>query len=431
MYFSLIGKKLVDLVNKNEGRNRTARDFFREVYFPIFYDHPKFMFWVLNSPFTYIEKKNKSSDPKERQDCLEKLFHKASTFKPDASFAVGFGAGKFTDTTSGQISDFKLPINEDDIFYSWIGASLGIGVSEGYVLLIDSPEILLIIYHGWKKYRKLLHETKDLPGLQITAWNGQWLTHALQNDDYDNFLFNPCVLKKGELTIPPITWIGCIFYLAKAIPDKIITSYVYKLGQKNTTIGFIPVKLPIIKREYEIYQLLIGSTDTKLLPAFINLYKTEFKFQEVCSRGSIGIEELTPERIYQAYLSREKVVSKSSVDELEKNYFIHLSWILAMLDDSNFLKISEEIAAFLYSYSIISDNQKNKRENHIENLLSSRTRFEFLENLKVIMEYDTSESDIFSLIPDIIYNKVKDNRIKEFILLINFQYINLRRGKKQ
>ena len=70
------------------------------------------------------------------------------------------------------MTDLKLPNSQEEIYTSWIGDALGIGVQGGFSILFSNKEILLDIFEGWKLYRKCLNETSMLKGNQINTWNG-------------------------------------------------------------------------------------------------------------------------------------------------------------------------------------------------------------------------------------------------------------------
>ena len=116
------------------------------------------------------------------------LIEKIEKEQPDASFALGFPASEAKEfaSTSGLVSDILIPASKDEIYLSWIGSSLGIGVAGGYTLLFDDPKITLQTYIGWKIYRRYLDDItlEKLRGNQIGTWNGQWLSYSLSNNFY-------------------------------------------------------------------------------------------------------------------------------------------------------------------------------------------------------------------------------------------------------
>lgn len=70
--------------------------------------------------------------------------HKIETEKADASIAIGYGVVDATAATTGQISSIAFPDNKEDIYLSWIGAGLGIGVVGGLTILFNHEQILLV-----------------------------------------------------------------------------------------------------------------------------------------------------------------------------------------------------------------------------------------------------------------------------------------------
>ena len=66
------------------------------------------------------------------------------------SIAIGFPTLDLAATTSGQVTNLDLPIKTDDIYLSWIGSGLGIGVQSGLSLLFSNKQILLDLFEGWQ-----------------------------------------------------------------------------------------------------------------------------------------------------------------------------------------------------------------------------------------------------------------------------------------
>src|SRR5690606_5325139 len=93
---------------------------------------------------------------KERLEKSEELHKKIKDGKKDASVAIGFPASeeeKFA-VFSGQVSDIECNNNSEDIYCTWIGGGLGVGVAGGYSIFFNHPEILMKIFDGWKVYRQ-------------------------------------------------------------------------------------------------------------------------------------------------------------------------------------------------------------------------------------------------------------------------------------
>ena len=96
--------------------------------------------------------------PNERQEKLEDLHEKISTGNKDASIAIGYAASeeKGYASTSGQVTNIPIVISENDIYYSWIGSCLALGIQGGISIMFEHPEILLDTFIGWKYYRRMV-----------------------------------------------------------------------------------------------------------------------------------------------------------------------------------------------------------------------------------------------------------------------------------
>jgi len=130
-----VGRIFLKAYNEKYGKSYSSKEFFQEIFFDYFFDHPKYMIWPTNSPFVQMRKGQKVHllTKGERKEKLDEFFNKVEKELPDSSFAIGFPASEVKEfaTTSGLVSDFEFPSNESDIYYSWIGSGLGIGVSGG------------------------------------------------------------------------------------------------------------------------------------------------------------------------------------------------------------------------------------------------------------------------------------------------------------
>ena len=109
MIAATIGRKFLLAYNRKFGTHYDAKTFFTEQYFPLFFDHEKYMQWVTNSPFVQGIKKGKCLTAVERREKLRILQEKIERDEADASIAIGFPSLDSTATTSGQITNYPYP----------------------------------------------------------------------------------------------------------------------------------------------------------------------------------------------------------------------------------------------------------------------------------------------------------------------------------
>ena len=172
MITSTIGRLFLQAYNEEYGTNYDARTFFIEQFYPLFFGQNKQMMYVINSPFVQqlpscrdcIIGKNNFESKEKRQERLGLFLAKVDQGEADASIAIAYPSLNEIATTSGQVSDIKIKITKEDVFYSWIGGALGVSVSGGLMILFNNKMILLDIYKGWKMYRQALEETIKLDG---------------------------------------------------------------------------------------------------------------------------------------------------------------------------------------------------------------------------------------------------------------------------
>ena len=153
MVAAKIGKTLLNAYNSEKETKLSAKEFFHSVFFPLFFDHEKYLQWVTNSPFVQGIKKGVYPTKEERKTKLEQLNKKISENEPDASIAIGFPSTDLIATTSGLITNIKISFSEEEVYCSWIGGGLGIGVQGAVSIYFDNPTILMHLFEGWAYYR--------------------------------------------------------------------------------------------------------------------------------------------------------------------------------------------------------------------------------------------------------------------------------------
>lgn len=402
MITTLVGRTFLEAYNKKYKANKSPKEFFEEIYFEIFYNHAKYMQWVTNSPFVQMKtgQKPHSLTIDERKEKLENLFEKAENEEPDASFALGFPASesKGYASTSGLVSDVLIPTTSDDIYLSWIGSGLGIGVAGGFSVLFNDAEITLQTFEGWKVYRKYLEDDglDKLRGNQINTWNGQWLAYSLDSEEFrDDFDFteltNQKIFEIGSdlVEVNTVNWSALFFSLSQLYPKGELTGYVYGFGQTNKTIGFIPFYLKSGSRIIDIYKQLFGN-DNIDKKRFESLFGMHIK--RACELGSIGLQALRPNDITK-YMGEDKNISfKKEEDTL--NYYAYKTWLVAMLS-KNKEEITDytlELAETILRYRNGSKGMERPTLINKE-LFASKTKRGFIEALTVMIK-DLESSDL-------------------------------------
>src|SRR5574344_970964 len=244
MITSVIGRKFLRAYNENFGTSYDAKSFFIEVYYLLFFDSNKYMQWVQNSPLVQMKKGQKveSLNEIERKEKLNELIDKIENGIEDASVALGFPASEEKDfaTTSGQVSNIDLKTSQEDIYLSWIGSSLGIGLQGGISILFGNKQILLDLFEGWQLYRSVLNTIPNLKGNQIATWNGQWLSHKYDKLKYDSDIpmanFNPYITQDNNMSLNTVSWTKVLIGICRSFNYPQLIGYVYNFGQTNTTI---------------------------------------------------------------------------------------------------------------------------------------------------------------------------------------------------
>lgn len=425
-----IGKIFLDAYNEKFKSNYSAKEFFVEKYYEIFFNHNKYMMSAGNSPLENPkiswDKMRTGQLPYEsiekRNDRFTKTVEKIDVGPADASIAIGFPTLDLTATTSGQVTNLDLPIKTDDIYLSWIGSGLGIGVQGGLSLLFSNKQILLDLFDGWKVYRDFLNNTPALRGNQINTWNGQWIAHHYDKLSYDatnpTASFNPfSATKDGGMEINTQSWTKILIGISRNYPETILTAYIYNLGQVNITVGFVPFDLPRIRQPFELYKKYFGTTESEQIE---QLFGTALGFTKACQMGAIGVNALEPKGFRDCM--EKGVVPKYNPTDEEKsiNFNTYQIWLLSMLNNEQLWEKAHQIATTLNTYSLSDKNARKVKSQEVSNLLASVNKKQFIESLIEIVKGST-ETNQLAEIAEIIHTMPVDN-VPYFLTLIRFQY---------
>jgi len=424
-----IGKIFLDAYNKKFKSNYSAKEFFIAKYYKLFFEHNKYLMSAGNSPLENPkiswDKMRKGQIPYEseikRKERFSNTIEKIEAGLPDASIAIGFPSLDLVATTSGQVTNFELPIKTEDIYLSWIGSGLGIGVQSGLSLLVNDKQILLDLFDGWHIYRDFLNTTPGLRGNQINTWNGQWLAHRYNKYTFDNSnptaSFNPFrTMKDGGIEVETQSWTKVLIGIARKNSVTSLTAYVYSLGQMNVTVGFVPFELPRIRQPYELYEKYFGTTSREQVE---QLFGTALGFTKACQMGAIGVNALEP-RGFRDSLEKGIIPKYDTDEEKAINYNTYQIWLLAMLNNEQLWGRAQQIATTLNNYSMSDKNARKVKSQEVVNLLSSVNKKQFIETLTEIVK-SSPETDQLAEIASLIHSMPTDN-VPYFLTLIRFQY---------
>lgn len=431
MITSAIGKIFLNAYNEKYGTNYDAETFFIEQFYPLFFDHNKYMMTAGNSPLENPklswDKMLKGIKPYEtsiqRHDRYVKLMGKIETGCPDASIAIGFPTIDTTSTTSGQVTDIQLPAGKDDIFLSWIGAGLGIGVQGGFSILFTHKDILIDVFHGWKYYRQALESNPMLRGNQINTWNGQWLAYSydkrIMNGDNPLAGFSPYSNKDGVLSVDLQTWTKVLIGISKKYNEEgQVIGYVYNIGQTNTTLGFIPFMLPQIRKPVQLYKKYFGMDDGRKSE---KLWGTAVGFKTACRNGIIGLKAMQPKGLTE-YIQKGKIPKHEKNEEERITFNTYKIWILSMLNNEELWQESQELAELLTDASI-NKNKKisTKNANAVKEVLAAVNKRQFIEAVtEVISSIEFPAEKLVSIVKDV--HSMPTDNVPYFLALVRFQY---------
>ncbi len=429
MIASTIGKTFLKAYNQKYQKDYSAKAFFEEVFFKIFYDHEKYMQWITNSPFVQGLKKGNPPNAEERAEKLQKLVTKISEGAVDASVAIGYSSTDILATTSGQVTNLSIENNEEEVYYSWIGGGFGIGIKGGFSMYINNAKVLITLFEGWHFYRNYLTEIPELRPNQIDTWNGQWLAHAYHrryfNKDNPLSNFEPfSTNKNGVIELETQMWVKVVFGLSQVFPNSTMIAYVFSLGQTNKTVGFIPILLQKVSKPIRLYKKFFGENQyLKDANTIEQIFGHKNSFYRACERGAIGLRALEPNEIRNLMWKTDKKINYKPDDEIQVVSFrTYIIWILAMLNNEQLKQLSADLVQLFLNYENASERGKTTKSRAIESLMKSKSVDGFLQELLGVVEEANAEESLklLELVEQV--NKLGNDNFKRFLILLKLQY---------
>jgi hypothetical protein len=427
MYTSYIGHKFLRLYNEREGKRLSAREFFDEVMFPVFFNAERHLINVSGSSFFQkVSEKEMVGGASKAKLQLQRLHRTIESEPPNGSSMVGYAAGGQDGTTSGQVtSSVSLPLSKEDVYASWIGAGFGIYVGEKLSFYSEAPGVLWTIFDGWDTYRNFLNQSPSLKGNQIETWNARWICNVFKRNYMKEEVFIPPTeskkdpkTKKEIVVIDPVEWTEIILALCRKFGDRILMINSFGFGSANISAGFFPVKLYEIQKMYEVRDRLFSSLDldTEFSDTLDLLYRTEFGFRKACEQGQIGLYALKPKDI-----DRDFSLAKSKEDK--QKHFIFKIWLIAMLNNNEFYDASLEAAAALHRFRA-SETRTNVRKELVKRLFEPKGVNAFVSCLADIIELDNTEAEAFEKLVRLTNTSLPRDQFPLFQTLIRFGYFS-------
>jgi hypothetical protein len=397
MIISYYGKKFLKRYNEVEKKNLTPKEFFVKIYYPIFFGNEKPLIRVMNSPFNQDNPKAKKNRqiPEGREIILNEFFAKIKEGKIDSCMFVGGYADGLTSTTSFNVStEYDYIIDENEIYYSWIGCGLSLNLN-GINFLFDNDNILYDVYLGWEKYRELISEKlyENYSGKEIAKWNTHWLKNKY--DTYPNKKFNPFddveSYDSKKHILKSTSWVKLLFLISNKYSNEIINTYAYRLDRTNETYGSVVIETKKIGGFLNFCKECFGTNDFLNQPKlYETILGTAYSIEKICELGSIGIVALKPklfklEEYHSKTIDNQKKVKKLYGEAVENqfNYKLYNIYLMAKLNIKDIEKDIIEIAESLHKFQ--EDTRKNCGT-LIDSILTTTNMSGFQKNMGEAMQ---------------------------------------------
>lgn len=433
MYTSYIGNKFIELYNKKMNSDYTAESFFDEQFYPLFFNDERHLMHVHGSSFFQrVSKKDITKEKTKHQFRLERLKKSIEEGRVSGSNYVGFAAETPDAVTSGQTTDLlELEIEENEIYASWIGQALSIGVNGG-LFLLDNSRIFWYLFEGWKFYRKFLDQTPNVKDKQIETWNGKWLVHCLSRG-FDNKkpelgLNIETVKLKDKIAIPTALWSEVFYRLSVKYPNDEIIINAYVMSKVNKTLGFIKVFLPEVNKPLQFKEKIIdlGKFETSNKSKDIEKFETFYNFKAACQLGTIGLEALEPNGLRQFMPRGSRLWAKGKELKFNKEesfylYEIYQIWIMATLNKTQLLELASKTANILIEIEKKDKRGKKTFSRKSQEIRESKHLRAFIQNISdIVPDIKDEANHLKELVEEVL--KMPTDNFPLFITLIRFEY---------
>lgn len=445
MYFAHVGRQFLTHYNtrfRASERPLGPREFVDEVLAPTLFGPGGNLLHVSNSPFDQAYKQHslwlKTCSREEplgreytdvrRAEVLNEFHAKVEELavlgEPHMHLYMGGVARELAATTSGQVSETPVPVSADAIYCSWIGYALPAGVAGGATILFTNPDLLALIFEGWDQYRRYREETPNLKPHQLHTWNALWLAHRLSRryDPSNPLRGIDTRLNEDEDSLGTLLWTRLVFALRRAPSVTRETIYVSQGGQMNTTIGFIPLRVAEIGSLFDLYATLFEIPEGfDGLGAIEEIYDPSLSFQMACRTGSIGIAQMKTADA-RRLLDEQKPPRRPKDPASLAKQQLTLTWIVAMLNDSELYALAESFAKSLVGYEAGASRGKTTRGRAVDTLLNSQGKTQFTTNLEPLFAEDAAVRGSASpIVPRVL--SMPADQLRLFLSLVRLQRI--------
>ncbi len=434
MIISYYGKKFLNKFNEVENKHLTPKEFFIENFYLTFFGGKKSLVHIQNSPFS-----NPSLSKKPVGEKLALFLDKIKKKEYGSEMFVGGFVSDLSLTTSCNVSiNYNNIIDEDEIYYSWIGHALSIHMGHGINFLFGDENILYDVYLGWGRYSELLSNPlyDKYKGNQISTWNMLWI-----NDQYNVMgktpKFNPFDQNKDDLK--SISWVRFLFNLTAKYPNQTMDVYAYNFGQTNKTYGNVRIELKKIDSFLKFCSTYFTDSNFLNKPELYEaIFGTGYSMSKICEFGSIGVSTLKPElfKLEEITHKSQEVQKKinnhfklmSENNNIYKLYNLYLMAILNLKEiEGDVIEIAKSLSNFQY------DTRKNEGKQLVEKLLSSENINTFLKQITEMMKICESEKLIShsTILNNLLQLAISDEtKLSNLLLLIKFNFYKINLEKK-
>lgn len=325
------GELFVEKYNEENGTNFTPKEIFCILAEKAFKGGRHMVNWTNTKFFSYLKEYNKFLEGEKEEPSFEgalnsfcdELENKNSDYGVETTMNV-YGGCALPKPGEMQTTEFNycdnLHFSIDERYCSFIGAFFIITLNTAcacakskYFTIINNKNIIWLLYSGFEKYYRFIHDNDELDDKDLGEWNGCYLYETIMNRN--EFTYNKKLKNNG---INPLDFLEFLELISYANVN-IKTLEIECLGQLNSSCGCITLDLGNIKGWFNIFEQIVDNDDEEFdIEKYSKLFNKENLLRVCMEFGEVTSNMIDPLFDLKKRMKNNEFTGKNRIKFLKK-----------------------------------------------------------------------------------------------------------------
>jgi hypothetical protein len=302
------GELFVEKYNEENGTKLSPKEIFRMLADKAFRGGRHMVNWTNSKFFNYLKEYNKFLDGKREEPSFEEAVEKFCNYVEDRSCGIETSLNVYGGCALPKGADGKMNVTEfnycdnlhfsiDERYCSFIGAFFIITLDTAckcakskYFTIINNKSILWLLYSGFDKYYKFIHNNDGLDDKDLGEWNGCYLYETIMN--HDEFTYNNKLKNNG---IVPLDFLEFLEVICRADGLRVEVLELECLGQYNSSCGCVTLDLENVKGWFNIFNKIVANSDEEFdIDAYCKLFNKDNLLRVSMEYGEVTSDMIDP-----------------------------------------------------------------------------------------------------------------------------------------